>query len=104
MPLKNFEQIIRQLRQGEFEFTRHAFKRVVERNISSVEIIEAAVNAKLIEDYPDDKYAPSCLISGRSKAGRQLHLQVSYMDSKMVRIITLYEPNPAEWDDDARRR
>jgi len=90
--------------RGEFEFTRHAFKRAVERDISSAEIIEAVANAQMIEDYPEDKYAPSCLIFGITKAGRQLHLQVSYVDSDLVKIITLYEPDPSEWINGLKRR
>jgi hypothetical protein len=53
---------------------------------------------------PDDKYAPSCLLLGFSKARRPLHLQVSYVDSELAKIITLYEPDPAEWYDYERRR
>jgi hypothetical protein len=58
--MKTLEAIQRQLSLGEFDFTRHALKRVVERNISELEIKEAGMNAKIIEDYPDDKYTPSC--------------------------------------------
>jgi len=58
----------------------------------------------MIEDYPDDKYAPSCLLLGFSKARRPLHLQVSYADSELVKIITVYEPDPEEWYDYERRR
>jgi len=53
--MKSLEEIRRQLSEGEIEFSRHALKRVVERNIAEGEIREAAENAELIEDYPDDK-------------------------------------------------
>ncbi|WP_446383809.1 DUF4258 domain-containing protein [Coleofasciculus sp. E2-BRE-01] len=53
-----------QLQAGKFEFTRHAFKRAIERNISEAEIREASVTMEVIEDYPDDKYSPSCLLLG----------------------------------------
>jgi len=39
--MKTLDDIRRQLSTGEFEFSRHAFKRVVERNISDVEIQQA---------------------------------------------------------------
>jgi len=102
--MKSLEEIRRQLSEGEFEFSRHALKRVVERNIAEGEIREAAENAELIEDYPDDKYSPSCLIFGSTKENRSLHIQVSYMDTEMVRIITLYEPDREEWIDFRKRR
>jgi len=45
------------LRAGQFEFSRHAFRRVVERNISEAEIREAGATSEIIEDYPEDKYS-----------------------------------------------
>jgi hypothetical protein len=102
--MKTLEELRRQLSVGEFEFSRHAFKRAVERNISEVEIKQAGASAKIIEDYPDDKYSPSCLLLGFTKTGRPLHLQVSYADTDLVKIITLYEPDEREWIDFSRRR
>ncbi len=102
--MKSLEQVLRQLSQGEFEFTRHAFRRAVERNISESEIRQAARNGRLVEDYPDDKYAPSCLILGFTEIGRPLHIQVSYADTEYARIITLYEPDPREWIGFEKRR
>lgn len=102
--MKTFEQIRRQLSIGEFEFSRHALKRAVERNISSGEITQAAETAELIEDYPDDKYSPSCLILGFTKENRPLHIQVSFAETPTVRIITLYEPDPQEWIEFRKRR
>jgi len=102
--MKSLEQIRLQLSAGEFEFSRHAFKRAVERNISSAEIAQASETAELIEDYPADKYSPSCLILGFIQENRPLHIQVSYADTPMVRIITLYEPDPEEWIEFRKRR
>ena len=69
-----------------------------------VEIRQAGANAELIEDYPDDKYAPSVLLLGFSEADRPLHLQVSRIDSDLVKIITLYEPDETEWYNYRQRR
>ncbi len=66
----------RQLATGKFEFSRHAFRRVVERNIK--EIREAGTDAEPIEDYPEDKYSPSALLLGFTAGGRPLHFQVSF--------------------------
>lgn len=95
----------RKLVSGRFEFSRHAFRRVVERNISEAEIREVGRNAEIIEDYPDDKYSPSCLLFGVTGKGRPLHLQVCYSSREMVKIVTIYEPDAAEWIElRARRR
>lgn len=102
--MKTIDNIRRQLSAGEFELSRHAFKRAVERNISDLEIRQAGKQARIIEDYPDDKYAPSCLLLGFTGAGRPLHVQVSYVDSDLLKIITIYVPDEAEWYDYSRRR
>ena len=89
---------------GEFNFSRHALKRVVERNISETEIKQIGMNANMIEEYPEDKYSPSCLLLGYTQTGRPLHIQVSRADADLVKIITLYEPNAAEWTNYSQRR
>lgn len=94
-----------QLAAGEFEFTLHALKRVVERNVANHEIREASAHAVIIEDYPADKYGPSCLLLGFSIANRPLHIQVTRQAGQSrLKIITLYEPDPAEWVNYIERR
>lgn len=102
--MQTIESIRRQLSKGEFEFSRHAFKRLVERNISTQEIQHAGSRANIIEEYPDDKYSPSCLLLGFTYEGRPLHVQVSLADADLVKIITVYEPHASEWVDYTHRR
>jgi len=70
------------------------------RNIS-VKEVEHAVEGRceIIEDYPDDKYGPSCLILGFTKGGRPLHIQCSYPSRPVIKLITLYEPDVELWMD-----
>jgi len=68
--VKTLAEIQQQLAAGRFEFSRHAFRRVIERNISEQEIRAAGANAEVIEDYPDDKYSPSGLLLGFTAARR----------------------------------
>ena len=102
--MKTLADIQKQLSSGLFEFSRHALRRVVERNISEQEIREAGVKAEIIENYPDDKYSPSGLLLGTTDAGRPLHLQVTFAESDMTKIITIYEPDPEEWINYRKRR
>jgi Domain of unknown function (DUF4258) len=67
--MKTLQDVRRQLATGKFEFSRHAFRRVVERNISEQEIREAGTDAEPIEDYPEDKYTPSALLLGFTAGG-----------------------------------
>ncbi len=98
------DQIKHKLKKGKFEFSRHAFKRAVARNISEQELKEIADTIEIMEDYPDDKYSPSCLLLGFTYNNRALHLQVSKLKTNLLKIITLYEPNLNEWDNYKIRR
>ena len=83
-------------------FSAHASDRAASRGIYSKEIESAIANGQVIEDYPDDKYGPSCLILGKTDTGRILHIQVSYPPK--VKVITVYEPSPDEWESDFKVR
>ena len=101
--MKTLEQVRWQLGEGEFDFSQHAFRRTVERNISEQEIREAGAEAIIVEEYPEDKYGPTCLLLGFTRAGRPLHIQLSLAEVPLIRIVTLYEPDRNEWEDYARR-
>jgi len=76
----------------------------VERNISEQDIREAGARAEVIEDYPGDKYSPSALLLGFTASGRPLHFQVSFAEAALTKLITIYEPDAAEWTDFRKRR
>jgi hypothetical protein len=56
--------------QGQFEFTQQAVDQSMLCRISVQELYEAIANGEIIEDYPHDKYGPSCLIFGFTQVGR----------------------------------
>lgn len=98
------EQIRAKIQAGQFEFSKHAVDQSILRQISVQELREAIASGEIIEDYPEDKYGPSCLVLGFTQAGRPLHIQSSYPSRPLIKIITLYEPDPAEWADFRIRR
>jgi len=84
----------------QYEFSKHAVDQSIVRSISVAELEQAiSGNSEIIEDYPDDKYGPSCLILGFTKAGRPLHVQCSYPSRPLIKIVTVYEPDPTLWVD-----
>ena len=91
------EGICEKIRSGQFEFSQHATDQSIIRHISVQELREAIEGSEVIEDYPDDKYGPSCLILGFTESKRALHIQCSYPSRPLVKIITLYEPDPSRW-------
>ncbi|MFN6069074.1 MAG: DUF4258 domain-containing protein, partial [Pseudanabaena sp.] len=40
-----------------------------------------------------------CLICGVTQTGRTIHIQSSYPSRPLVKIITVYEPDPNKWND-----
>jgi hypothetical protein len=84
----------------QYEFSKHAVDQTVVRSISVSELEQAICSqSEVIEDYPEDKYGPSCLILGFTSAGRPLHVQCSYPIRPLIRIVTVYEPDPELWVD-----
>lgn len=87
-----------------YEYALHAVDQSIRRRISRYEIEEAIETGEVIEDYPSDKYGPSCLILGFTVAGRPLHIQCTHPSRTRVKIITVYEPSAEEWIDHRERR
>ena len=103
--MTRLNEIQHKITQGEFEFSRHAVDQSIVLDISVQEVKEAILQkARIIEDYPEDKYGPSCLILGFTNQKRPLHIQSSYPSRPILKIITLYEPDPAKWIDFDKRR
>jgi hypothetical protein len=99
MEIRNIQD---KIEKGKYRFSDHAVKRMIGKNVDRHEIEEAILTGEIIEEYPHDKYSASCLIYGKTKRGRELHVQVSYPPT--VVVITTYEPDPKEWIDGKVRR
>jgi len=87
-----------------YEYSQHAVDQSILRHITGNEIVEAIEAGGIIEDYPGDKYGPSCLIFGRTVKGRPSHIQCSYPSRPKIKVVTLYEPDLEEWIDYKVRR
>jgi hypothetical protein len=98
------DEIRQKIEAGQFEFSKHAVDQSIIRRISVKETQELFGDAEVIEDYPEDKYGPRCLILGKTREGRPLHIQCSHPSRRLIKIITLYEPDPDLWIDFKIRR
>jgi hypothetical protein len=90
------------IKEGRYRFSDHAVKRMIKRSISRKEIEMVIDEGVIIEEYPNDKFSPSCLVYGKTAEGRSLHIQVSL--PPVVVIIAAYEPDSEEWIDGRYRR
>ena len=92
------EDIRRKIQRREYEFSKHAVDQTIVRDIAVEEIEDAvAQRSEIVEDYPDDKYGPSCLVLGFTKSGRPLHIHCSHPTRSPIKIITVYEPDSELW-------
>ncbi len=98
------DEIRRKVADELFELTAHALTRSTQRGIFLDELIEAVGSGDVIENYPHDRYGPSCLLLGYTKSGRALHIQLSYPSRPLLKIITIYEPTPDQWETNLKTR
>lgn len=92
------DKIRHKIADSKYVLSKHAVDQSIIRDIKILEMEQALLNkCEVIEDYPDDKYGPSCLVLGITNTGRPLHFQVSYPEKPLLKIITLYEPDPQRW-------
>lgn len=82
--------------------TLHASQEMVAENIALSEVFEAVSLGEVLEDYPEHRRGPCCLLHGRTKAGRDLHVVCTTAAPTLV-IITVYEPKPPKWSTPKKR-
>lgn len=96
------DEIREKVARGEYRFSDHAVKRMIKRSVERPEVEEVLFKGEVIEEYPQDKFSPSCLIFGTTGEGRPLHVQVSL--PPVIVVVTVYEPDPEEWIGGRTRR
>ena len=69
------------------------------------EVLQALDAGKIVEEYPDDQPYSSCLILGRTLAGRPLHIVCAPVSTeRRLIVITTYQPDPERWEADLKQR
>jgi hypothetical protein len=97
-------EIQRKVENSLYELSKHAVDHMIVRDIEVDEIESAIKVSEVVEDYPYDKYGPSCLLLGFTEKNRPLHILCSYPNRSLIKIITVYEPNLTEWENDWKTR
>jgi len=98
------DQLRDKFQHGVVEYSFHATRQLIARNITPEEVAQCVLAGEVIEDYPDDKYGPSCLLFGRTSSQRALHVHCTHPSRPLVKVITAYEPDPVEWDETLKHR
>jgi hypothetical protein len=98
---------VRAATQKRILFLRHALDRMnaPDPMISRIEVRSVIFQGKVIEDYPEDARGHSCLLLGYGDGGRAVHVVCAPKDEYLA-VITVYLPDPEQWELDwvTRRR
>lgn len=103
--LVNIEDIVGSIRQNRIRITDHADEATQADHLSLDEILISVLRGDVIEDYPDDKPYPSCLICGNTFRQEPVHSVWAYNPgTRWAVLITVYRPSEERWLDWRTRR
>jgi Domain of unknown function (DUF4258) len=103
----DIDKIQRLVRQGQYEFSIHAQQERLEEDLDVTEIEAALMQGEILEAYPEDPRGESCLVLG-SAGAKPIHAALGWAsirgeDEDILRIITVYIPQPPKWHDPRTR-
>jgi len=99
----NIETIQEKIKEGRYSISFTHTEKLRQRRIKAEDIEQAIATGSVIEDYPEDRRGPSCLLLGFA-GKRPLHVVCGQLKTDEVLIITEYEPDVAEWEGDWQTR
>lgn len=99
----NIEKIKECIYNKKIYWTKHCLNRMNQRNILISDVKEAIDNGNIIEYYDEDYPYSSCLILGKSKSKKIIHI-VCGINDDMVYMVTVYYPDKDKWKNNMKRR
>jgi len=88
--------ILGRIRKGEYYFSKHGDQERQNDNLTILEIEEALLNGRILEQYENSGRGESCLVVGFSEAGKPIHTVCGRRGDWLV-IITVYIPRPPKF-------
>jgi len=99
------ESIIESIKSDKIRITDHADEEAYSDGLSFKEIFASLPTGEIIEQYPDDKPYPSCLVFSKSVENEPIHSVWAYNQTTQSSVlITVYRPDPRLWIDGKVRR
>jgi len=99
---EKLDHIKKAVARGRYKYTLHGAQQRIARRLKRKEIEQAIKSGEIIEDYSEHHYGPACLLLGKTAEGKSLHALCSLQE--VVDIITVYEPDLSEWEEDLKTR
>jgi len=87
-------------------WSRHALGKIACDSVTVGEIEHALQQAELVEDYlPMRRFLPDCLVLVYVAPGKPMHCVIAINEKQdYILVVTVYHPNPEEWENDWRTR
>ena len=93
------------IRSERIRITDHADEEAQQDGLSYKVIFSSVLAGEIIEDYPEDKPYPSCLVYGCTFKDEPVHSVWAYnKETKWAVLVTVYRPDHARWINWRRRR
>jgi len=97
--------IIDAIQANRIRITDHADEEAESDQLTFDEVYFSVIHGEIIEDYPDDRPYPSCLIYGQTFSSDPVHSVWAFNDeNQWAVLITLYRPDPERWINFRERR
>lgn len=74
----DIQNVINAIRSSRVRITDHADEEASDDTLTYEEIYSSVIQGEVIENYPNDKPYPSCLIMGKSFSGEPIHSVWAY--------------------------
>lgn len=96
------QRVRAQAEAEEIRITIHAQQEMVDEDISLDQVRQALANGHILENYPEHRRGPCCLVNGSTLTGRPLHVVCTTAQPVLI-LITTYEPTPPKWHTPTQR-
>ena len=87
----------------EIRITQHAHQEMTEDAIQLDDILHVVSNGRILEDYPNHRRGPRCLLYGADALGRDIHVVYTTSGNALI-IIAVYLPPPSKWNRPTERK
>ena len=100
------QRVLALVRLAEVRISEHGYDQLAQDGIAARDIVVAAEDGVVIEDYPDYPKGPCVLVLQKDAAGNPIHVVWGIpkgAESPAV-LVTAYRPSPDRWTRNFLRR
>lgn len=99
------ESILEAINSNKLRVTDHADEEMFADKLILKDVLQSVGIGEIIEDYPNDKPFPSCLVYGKNELNQPIHSVWGFNPkNSWAVLITVYRPNPKKWIDWKKRK